>query len=369
MTSIIVNDVLCYISTSRNDLTNDVIKNNVCSFYNCEEILDAKILLFNAVNSTPISRKGEKKENRNVQDILDLFVQCENEGKSLPQYCASRYNSMPATNDERYLQKMSYITDIILNLQREFDDFKKSKDLPCNCNSLIASLKNDIISSSNCKKICTLEKTTQTVSDLISSTDSPSLLENKTTNANRTKQEVKAKDSDVSKNSKSTKMDGNIRPSDEEVVINRERKTYSQALNIDNETETLSSSLHNDSSSWHLVTNRKQRKVRPKITGNKTENFKIGLSAAPRYFDVFIGGLNQDTSENLLTQYCKQDVDVDVVNCIALKSKLLHRKCFKVTINYEDKNKMFQENVWPALINVREFEHRKGFKRTAMNGN
>ena len=54
----IINDVLCYISTSRNTLSRDSITLNAVAFYKSELVKQAKEVIFEVYNETPIQRKS-----------------------------------------------------------------------------------------------------------------------------------------------------------------------------------------------------------------------------------------------------------------------------------------------------------------------
>ena len=80
---------------------------------------------------------------------------------------------------------------------------------------------------------------------------------------------------------------------------------------------------------------------------------------APRTYDVFVGGLSEETTEDRLRKHCKNNIKVDILNCKRLETLSTHQTCFKLTVKYENKEDLFKEDVWPQYTRVRQFIHKK----------
>ena len=95
----ILNNVLCYISSSRINHTNDTILTNTVAFYKSDAIKSAKELLFKICKENPTTRKSCAKHpnpsTADVGDILNLLEKTDNMSLELPSFLAGGASSMP----------------------------------------------------------------------------------------------------------------------------------------------------------------------------------------------------------------------------------------------------------------------------------
>ena len=68
-----INNVLSFLSTARCSLTNQTIISSCLTFYNGEEILQAKEILANCVDEVAKIRRGENKVRANIVDMLETL--------------------------------------------------------------------------------------------------------------------------------------------------------------------------------------------------------------------------------------------------------------------------------------------------------
>ena len=112
----IENDILCYISSSRDALSQDRIILNASSYYNPETIKKAKDIICKIANARNISRRSSeaypKPEAANVEDICDCFEKIETERLVCPRFLAGGYTAFPP-------QGFEYISPLIGSLRDE----------------------------------------------------------------------------------------------------------------------------------------------------------------------------------------------------------------------------------------------------------
>ena len=69
---------------------------------------------------------------------------------------------------------------------------------------------------------------------------------------------------------------------------------------------------------------------------------------------MFVGGLNQSTTEDALKNYCESKLKVKVVECTALETSSSY-KCFKVKMNSTDRDSCLKPECWPKNVTVKKF--------------
>jgi hypothetical protein len=79
------------------------------------------------------------------------------------------------------------------------------------------------------------------------------------------------------------------------------------------------------------------------------------LKAAPRKFEVYIGGLHLATTAAEISNYIKNDLKINVIDCKDLNSTSAYFKSFKVTINYINKDTVLNPENWYQGIIVNKF--------------
>ena len=92
---------------------------------------------------------------------------------------------------------------------------------------------------------------------------------------------------------------------------------------------------------------------RPVIRGSKTVQGK--QLGAVRYADLFIGGCNKDVVVDDIKNYCTNSLKVDVIECTPLVTKSARFNSFKLTLDYESREKLLSGEFWPNRVVVRKF--------------
>ena len=112
---IVLNDVLCYITTSRASLTTDNIVTNAAAFFSQEKIHAAKQTICSHASEKVIVRRGTREESvpiLDLKDILAMVNRCETKDIKLPTYRANTFDSLPRIGLES-------VAGVILSLNDE----------------------------------------------------------------------------------------------------------------------------------------------------------------------------------------------------------------------------------------------------------
>ena len=95
-----------------------------------------------------------------------------------------------------------------------------------------------------------------------------------------------------------------------------------------------------------------QRSSKRNIAGRATG--VDGFSTAPRILDIFVGGCGLQSSANDISDYVKKK-GFDCLKCTQIESKSEWRKCYKVSVNADDRDLLLNADYWPKGIHVGKF--------------
>ena len=62
-----------------------------------------------------------------------------------------------------------------------------------------------------------------------------------------------------------------------------------------------------------------------------------------------------DVTEDALSRYINEEVNVKVIKCESLSSRNVNCKSFKITLNIKEREKLLSPEVWPEGIICRKF--------------
>lgn len=95
------------------------------------------------------------------------------------------------------------------------------------------------------------------------------------------------------------------------------------------------------------------------VFGNK-QKLRNGIAGTPntRSLDIFIGGVAPDITIEDFGNFIHREIRVNPINIISNKVNSSNQS-FKVTINHQDKDKIFDENNWEEFIIVKPFRKPK----------
>lgn len=120
---------------------------------------------------------------------------------------------------------------------------------------------------------------------------------------------------------------------------------------------------HSDSTGhgpWTMVSRRRQ--ARDVIKG--TKKFNGSLIAAREYRDVYIGRCNRSVTSDIIEEYTKNEIGIDIVSCSSISRETANVRAFRLSVYSEDYDKVLDASMWPENVHVRTF-----FKRAYQNYN
>lgn len=121
-----------------------------------------------------------------------------------------------------------------------------------------------------------------------------------------------------------------------------------------------------ENSEWTVVKSRNERKRENSaqkrnyfrgITGSrKTEN--ITLKAATRFVDLFLGRVDREVTGDNIHEYVSNTFGVNIVDITKLEILSDKFSAFKITVRLQDREKLFQADLWPEDIVIDKFYNR-----------
>ena len=371
-----INNLLCFNTTSMNTKTHDVIIQCCLPFYNVSEIRTAKELIFSFTDERCVSRRGDNSTRKDLEDIIQLLVKIEENKINIPKFLCNSFDGMPPSSEfELISNKLISLTEEIFELREELkvmresnikqniimDDIKQVKDDVSDIFHSVRDLKLKFFESE-------IKRTSVSFTDkimhmptmptapplsqdcafftpdvlkennVLSDCSTPTLLKE---NNNKRKLSCNEPYSPTVKSNKNSNI----------------KNSSSSNLNVNINTEP--SSINDDG--WKLVQNKKYKhkhKENDRIIGRRESPGKK-LTSAIRLYDMFIGNCSLETSENDIIDYIREEAKVTVFKCSQLSTRRNDYKCFKVSLNLMERDKLLDGNIWPKGIFCRKFYRSK----------
>lgn len=297
----VVSELLCYLQNYVDKIPHSVLSLNLSGFYKEEEIVDAKTVLFSVVGDMKLQcddmprnkqrRGGENKRKLDVEDILAMWEFLDTKKIMLPDFVAKDLRRLPNIHPS------------------DVDTYK------------LADTVNEVkLQLSNVQAVL------KTLAD--------------------------------NQASMATTVDSIVN-----VNIPVVHKTAGNSDNIhNNASPTFSDMFANkdDGSEWFPVKSVKKQESRPirKIVGgNSSSDLKVKAIAGSREWHVFAGRLDPSTTEEDIAEMLSTK-KIKVVNCKLLRKTAdwQHKyAAFRVVVNIEDKDNVFDDSVWPVGTDVRDW--------------
>ena len=402
---IVINKVLCYVSTAIHSMRNDDLVRICLAFYKEDDIISAKDIVYERVGEKPKRRRHENRMINEMQDLIDILKKCGESGISLPKYVADSYDSLPPTSG------FDVIADSIVSLQSEISSLKEEISLlrESRLTESVSSqdnavMKEDIILiKGELRKLNhkLLGNEVRRSSLLLQSLDKSLVLEKEKSIHHENNETVVVRGSDVADDS--AIVAGSLAPSFADIV-----RSNTNSLDIENgpsralspsapplsqysplergendemfgrdmvaggsfspsapplsqDISTLNDRGNNvaslrrttDSDGFILVEKKRRRNMT--IVGMKKNNSSNIIKSAKKHGDLYVGNCDLDTNTDSLFSYILNETGIRVVACEELETRSTVSKSFKVTLNMHDRQKLLNPNVWPEEIICRKF--------------
>ena len=343
----VVNDVLCYLTTSRKTLSQQLIVNNTVAFYNEKAIKESKELIFKICKETSIKRKVCVSHPNplfvDVEDILNLLIKADQKKFLLPNFLAEHYASLPPGSG------FECIAAILCSLREEISNLREEQVLQREANN------------KHLKAFDEFNALRQDVSDIKISMINPGSVHELRNVQQEAITYAAALNTNSVNSGASISRSADLGDSNEEhghanmtgngsEVAPSTRVTHGGNRDLTRRGE-------NASQRQGITTGDRSRRPNRNIAGTR-EAAAGTLSGASRVVEVFVGGCNKECDVDELQTFCTEN-NVNLLACITLNSKSIRYNSFKITVNYDDVIKVLKADFWPKGIFVRKFFNRR----------
>ena len=380
-----LNDVLCYLTSVRSTATKDNIVLNAVAFYTSDAILKAKNMIFNICKQKPITRKActshPNPSTEDIKDILDL-IDRKPTNIELPTFVAQGHTSMPPANFEIIAPVMMTLRDEVSHLRFELSELRKATEKDQKSFEAVSTVKQDV---ADIKKLLHSLRTTnftptpsfaQTLRHNITQRPAPPQQTPTPPTTSRPSHSIRDRPSQAQNASSYDNTSAVSRtaaghtvntqhvgaPNTAQGSAPRQNMNALDDFADDPSDDTSRDTAEQDEDGWNVVRNNARRRRRStQILGNI--NTADGeFSGVERNLDVFVGGSNPNTSEDVIVNHIVSK-GVQVVKCEKIVGKVDWYVPFKVTVKASDRDKLLNPDIWPCNIFVRKFRrprHRSG---------
>ena len=109
-----------------------------------------------------------------------------------------------------------------------------------------------------------------------------------------------------------------------------------------------------DEDDWNIVRNNSRRRRRSAQINGNVNTAGGEFSGVERNLDIFVGGSNPNTSEDVIVNHIASK-GIQVVKCEKITGKVDWYVPFKVTVKASDRDKLLNTDIWPCNFFVRKF--------------
>ena len=305
------------------------------NFYKEADIKDAKDLIWNKIGDTLVRRKGQHRVQSEIQDILDAFQKAESTEKVLPKF---------ATGFELVTEALTTLRNDIGDVKREIGSFERLKQE-------MASLRKDV---QNLKKPS--NQMTQTYAGQVQSGLNCPFESQPSSGAIRKAPGGRPAPRTTIPNGE------NGRRSSQAMILNEPRASDVRADGENN----ASNRVPRNEYDWTVYRSRRRRNY---VVGSKSGEHG-GFEGAPRFGELYIGGCGQSVTEDMIKTYCKDKIDVTLLELETLLTKSTEFRSFKAKLSLDQRDKCLNGDLWPKGVIVRKFYRgRNDSKRVETNQN
>ena len=403
---LVINHVLCYVSTARHALKYDDIVRVCLTFFNIEDIIRAKDLVYASAGKKSKRRRGDDRALNEIEDLLDILRICEDSGIILPKYVTDSYNSLPPTSGfEVVAHSMVALIDEISSLKREVEFLKEKRLADTVYHHDATIMKEDLLTiKGELRKLNhgLMHNEVRRNSLLVQSLDTPY---QNTKESNRRQEDIM----DLCFNELTSSLNNNVCETDVPISLLGATSTLEEPcdllprsfqdegghpsappyagvvkgtsrystcsedgmrttsfspnapplsqrsnVTVDKEGTAPKVTLTTDAEGFQLV-NKKKNKKQPTIVGLRKTTGNSGIKGAKKTADLYVGNCDVSVTADSLNKYILDDLGIQVDKCDALVTKSTGCRSFKITLNLGDRQKLLSSEVWPEGILCRKF--------------
>ena len=376
---IIINSLLCFLNTADRDYSQETLTEIVFNFYSHEQIKIAKEEVYNVLKKDLQWRRDPQKKMKDLNDLTGSFLELKSTNRKL-KFLADTYNNMPPVG-------MEFIAPIISNLSSEMNKINEMlpkildlKSTVINTADTVREMKIDLLNFKSDFSINSL----QVHSPRQVHSNIHQKIKALRHNVNPTNRETinKMNNDDNHQNDKpphdlssAEKLDQHENSCEGEIKTTfiaappvpplQFQDVEKEDINVDSKSSSnpLNTSENANDGSWidpnskkKINKQRKKMKMSNHIMGDKSTPNK--LKAARRVVDVFIGRVDKDIKTADIIEYVKETFGIEVLGIEKLDIKSTSHNAFKFSIDFFDREKVFQSNKWPKGIIINKFYNR-----------
>ena len=413
----IVNSILCFVNSAHADYPFDTLSEVAYSFYSHEEIKVAKEQLCILLKKDLVMRRDPDKKKKDLKDLLDMHQELIASRKKV-NFVTNTYKKMPPVGMAVFAPILSHLSDEIGKINEVLPKILDIKTEVCNTADTVRQMKVDIVDIREKFRIavCGMEEASRNMAEAeldvmeelqsfrnsVGPNDVFDLIEHGRKEANdpvNTKSYAdfvkvpkgNARDGGIisASSGQSTDIDNVVRDARTGAISKSISKTSARSKKNDDGMKRRQShegnkkdssvSLVDGSASarnkeWTLVKSRNtirrdrlpNNRSEKKVTGSKKTEGGL-LKAAVVTADVFVGRVDIDVTAESVASYVKDNFAVEPIHVFKMDIRSDQYAAFKINVRMSDRDKLFDENLWPQDIIVKKFYNRR--RRNNSDGN
>ena len=397
---IVVDNLLCFLTTAKADFSGNSLFDLACCFYSYENIKQSKTVLANLLHKDISWRRDPEKKKKELKDVTDWTNELQ-ESKVKVKFVSDSYKGMPPVGLDFIGPLISNLSDEVTKINNMLPNFLDIKSEVRNTADTVRQLKVEMkdMNKKFSSAVAGIEEAANDltqddiniISDLRTFRNSmdagrssfgafnlnrdPSshseVLKESTDVSDRDVFSVTTKVSDPSTGAISKEKRSENKNSRSSVPVDRHNKSLPSPLNAEGEKENIEIS-NKDGDGWTLVTGRKHRRARssgnPHTVKASNSSYRLlgarkvigtTMRAVRRTADVFLGRVAKDVTVDGIKDYVKDNFNINVQTVECLKIQSEHFNAFKVTVFMDERDILFNAELWPEGIIVNKFYKRR----------
>ena len=372
---IILDDVLCFISSARNSISSNQITANAVAFFKSDLILKSKDRICSLAGYRNITRKQcsshPNPSTADLEDILSMFEKIvSSAGSALPKFVCSGYQAIPPISaSEAWTSVICSVRDEITALREQVVELRKATEKDMKALDNVGSIFQDVAEIKQMlheipNKIADPSTTSQSLPEVPSRSQNPASQVNDASMAhNTTYASVLTQDSPPNAdliNPVEAPAGQPRSDNDGFTTVNRSRRVSNRQNSNNGGNNRRHGPRRNNTDNrstsqlrrGDVINAQPQSRRRGNISG--TGAAVAGLSAGPRVLDVFVGGCSLESTELSISDYATNK-GVHFIKCASLPSRSEWFKCFKISVIPANRDKLLEANFWPEGIVVGKY--------------
>ena len=392
---IVINHLLCFLSSAKNDHSRESLLDMAYSFYSHEEIKLAKTELANILKRDAVWRRDPEKKRKDLDDVIEFLDELK-ASKFKTRFVSDNYKKIPPVGLEFIAPILTNLTGEVERLNELLPKILDIKSEVVNAADTVRQLRVDVdeIKLNFCQAVSGLNEASNDImeNDLEILNDirsfrlsisergdvphcpSPGKNRKKKASSSGSAQQNK-RSSDMNTHLHDATLIKSPLPHQETAVKEREgpsTPTYAEQANKNSKAASIvsSDSDQEDDNPWAVAGARRREKRQHRLMRRETEGKQRSarvtgsrkshhqLKAVRRTADVFLGRMDSDVSIGSIKNYIQETFEIHVYNIEELKIVTDEYKAYKITVSLHEREKLFNPELWPEGIVVDKFYSR-----------